>query len=414
MKYNQPYGISDPNAGYINGNPATGTQGSIPPAESIEYPQREIVALVGKSAMAPSNSDLTQLAKAVQNSRVQYAVDTGSLNAMSAVFDPPITAYTLGMTIRVQQNIANINDASHLTLTLNAGAGSANVRLNDGTIPATAALKAGGIYEYTFDGTNWQMTNFGGAGGGAPTTTFINIPYVADSSGVANTVTANFSPAITTLTAGTTIEVRIANDNSGPTNITVNANPSKSIRNVDGTTLLGKSLVAGQIALLVYDGTNFQLLSVSAAAAKNKKFFAGKSGGLQNFATGSTWLDVIFDTYTQPAFGTFNGVTFTFSQAGTYMIFSGVYNGISCSGANYIHTAGNFIYNGLGAPGYGDAQNFASSGGSYKLISWGFVVVEANVGDTLKVQSSVGSTGFVGGTVEPSSSTLLGIARMGV
>ena len=38
MQYNQPYGISDPNAAYINGNPTTGTMGSIPPAASIEYP----------------------------------------------------------------------------------------------------------------------------------------------------------------------------------------------------------------------------------------------------------------------------------------------------------------------------------------------------------------------------------------
>ncbi|MHC2399095.1 hypothetical protein ACVMGC_003639 [Bradyrhizobium barranii subsp. barranii] len=30
MKYNQPYGVSDPKAPYINGNPATGQQGSIP------------------------------------------------------------------------------------------------------------------------------------------------------------------------------------------------------------------------------------------------------------------------------------------------------------------------------------------------------------------------------------------------
>ena len=46
MQYNPPYGVSDPNAPYINGNPSTGTMGSIPPAASIEYPQREIVNFI--------------------------------------------------------------------------------------------------------------------------------------------------------------------------------------------------------------------------------------------------------------------------------------------------------------------------------------------------------------------------------
>ena len=62
MQYNQPYGVSDPNAPYINGNPSTGTMGSIPPAASIEYPQREIVNLITDAEMTPTNSDLHQLA----------------------------------------------------------------------------------------------------------------------------------------------------------------------------------------------------------------------------------------------------------------------------------------------------------------------------------------------------------------
>jgi hypothetical protein len=41
VKYNQPYGVSDPNAAYVNGDPSAGIQGSIPPAASIEYPHRQ-------------------------------------------------------------------------------------------------------------------------------------------------------------------------------------------------------------------------------------------------------------------------------------------------------------------------------------------------------------------------------------
>lgn len=77
MKYNQPYGIVDPNAPYINGDPSIGRAGSIPPAESIEYDQREVVAVIKYAydngffdyanalCAAPSNADLTQLLKAI-------------------------------------------------------------------------------------------------------------------------------------------------------------------------------------------------------------------------------------------------------------------------------------------------------------------------------------------------------------
>jgi hypothetical protein len=63
MKYQRPYGVSDPNAAYVNGNPSTGTMGSIPPAASIEYPQREIVNLITDSKFTPTDADLVSSAK---------------------------------------------------------------------------------------------------------------------------------------------------------------------------------------------------------------------------------------------------------------------------------------------------------------------------------------------------------------
>ena len=92
MKYNQPYGLSDEttlySVPYINGNPSTGTMGSIPPAASIEHDQREIVAVIqwaydhgyldyaGQLCQAPTGADLTQLLKAIygiSNSRLLQA-----------------------------------------------------------------------------------------------------------------------------------------------------------------------------------------------------------------------------------------------------------------------------------------------------------------------------------------------------
>lgn len=76
MKYQPPHeygaipgapGIynADPDASYVNGDPATAQEGSCPPAESIEHPMREIVAVVTHAGIVPDHNDLTQLRQAV-------------------------------------------------------------------------------------------------------------------------------------------------------------------------------------------------------------------------------------------------------------------------------------------------------------------------------------------------------------
>ena len=79
MQYNQPLDQpSNPNAPYIDGNPGAGIQGSIVPAASIEYDQREVVEVIYRAfqrgysdfsntpCAAPFNSDLMQLRKAIE------------------------------------------------------------------------------------------------------------------------------------------------------------------------------------------------------------------------------------------------------------------------------------------------------------------------------------------------------------
>ncbi len=64
MKYQQPVGgaADDP---YVTGNPATDTDGSIPPGEAIEHPMREIINTIIAAGLIPSQGDLTQLSQAV-------------------------------------------------------------------------------------------------------------------------------------------------------------------------------------------------------------------------------------------------------------------------------------------------------------------------------------------------------------
>src|SRR5262245_53935904 len=123
MKYQQPYGITDVNAPYINGDPSIGRMGSIPPAAAFEYPMRELVNVISKSKLTPDDGDLQQTAKGVRSQAMNFVEDTGAVNAMIVSLDPALAAYTPGLPLRVR--VLHTNTSS--TVTLNAGAGAAVV-----------------------------------------------------------------------------------------------------------------------------------------------------------------------------------------------------------------------------------------------------------------------------------------------
>jgi hypothetical protein len=123
MKYNQPYGVTDPEAPYINGDPSIGRQGSIIPAAAVEFPQRELVAVIEAANQVSDNANLTQLLFAVRSQRMNYAlaVDGGDPNTIAVEFDPPISnTQTPGMPLRIKalvnntgQTLLSVDGAEH-------------------------------------------------------------------------------------------------------------------------------------------------------------------------------------------------------------------------------------------------------------------------------------------------------------
>lgn len=111
MQYNQPSDQpSNPNAPYVDGNPAAGIQGSIVPAASVEFDQREVVEVItranvrgysdftGTPCAIPSNADLTQLRKAIEGfiTDWQFIIDTEvtfTVHGPGAFFPDLITAF---------------------------------------------------------------------------------------------------------------------------------------------------------------------------------------------------------------------------------------------------------------------------------------------------------------------------------
>jgi hypothetical protein len=256
MKYVQPYGEADTDAPYINGDPSIGRMGSIPPAAAFEHPMRELVTVIEGSQLTPDDVDLQQVFKGVRSQRMNYVEDTGSINTLSVAFDPPLPVYTIGLPMRVKIRETNTGSA-----TIDAGPGRVTIKKPNGAELLPGDLPAGGLAELVYDGTNFQMINFGGAGGTGDANTFlVNIPYTVDTSPVANQIIANFSPAITAIQGGTIVMVKIAKTNTGPTTININSLGARPVCAQGGDPaipMLPTDIRAGDVVVLTYDGTQF-------------------------------------------------------------------------------------------------------------------------------------------------------------
>jgi hypothetical protein len=287
MKYWPPLGVSDPDAPYINGNPEEARKGSIPPAEGFEHTMRETLAVIDYSKMTRDENDLEQLAKGVRSQRMNYCEDTGSVNTLSVALDPPIQAYTIGLPLHVRIRETNTGPS-----TIDAGAGRVSIRKPNGSEMAAGDLPLGGLAALVYDGTFFQMINFGGAGGAGGDKFFYKIPYAVDTSPTPNIVTVTFTgtgdEAITAYTAGLIFLVKIANTNTTFANINVNGLGLRPIYAQGGHPnwpLLAGDVQVGDVLVFVYDGSAFWIypnnaitqnitMNVSAGAQLNQLFAA--------------------------------------------------------------------------------------------------------------------------------------------
>jgi hypothetical protein len=250
VKYVPPYGVDDADAPYVNGDPTIGQEGSIPPAEAFEHPMRELIAVIEKSGFTPSDDDLEQLAESVRSQRLNYAEDTGTADNLVVAYDPPITAYTRGLTLRVKVRNTNTGPSR-----INGGAGTVAIRKMNGADVGAAELPVGAIATLTYDGAVFQLSNFGGGASGGPGDVYmVNIPYTVDSSAAAGTIVADFSPPITQIQAGDIIAVKVANTAPGPTQMVINGMAPISLAPNGGGLMLQGDLHAGDVVQFFHDG----------------------------------------------------------------------------------------------------------------------------------------------------------------
>lgn len=149
MQYTQPYGNVNPNAPYVNANPATATQGSIIPATAIEATQREIINAITSAGLAPSGADNTQLWQAIQRAVGAQGVVGSTRNLAGSAAGGTATAqWTLDEILASTALGAFAFKGFSLTLNFNGGTTGAN-GMDIGATPAAAALYVYAIYNPT-------------------------------------------------------------------------------------------------------------------------------------------------------------------------------------------------------------------------------------------------------------------------
>jgi hypothetical protein len=181
MKYNAPYGSVDPNASYVDRDTPAAISGSKVPAAAIETVQRELVALISAAGLTPDNADLTQIAKAIQSGKLNYAVATGTSTALIVTLPQVPSAYVAGMVIEVKTASAC---GGACTINVNGLGAKSIVDANGGALVANS-FQAGNMLALIYDGTNFRMVG----GYSAAVLSPFSITY-AVSQGLANSVFA--------------------------------------------------------------------------------------------------------------------------------------------------------------------------------------------------------------------------------
>jgi hypothetical protein len=223
---------------------------------------------------APFFPQLPDIPNKVRNGTYVWGgTDTGAANAYVITIGAGVgaqaipTAYVAGMNIRFKATNAN-SGAS--TVNVN-GLGTAAIKRAGGAAVATGDILSGQLLDLVYDGVNFQIVNYTGSSGSQTVTNnTVGLAYVADS-GTVNALIGTYSPAITSYVAGLSIEIKLANTITSAATINANGLGVKNILTSDLQPLTSNMFVAGEVMLLIYDGTQFQAYGQTST---NKKLLA--------------------------------------------------------------------------------------------------------------------------------------------
>jgi hypothetical protein len=204
--------------------------------------------VTGGPVIPENDSDpmlLNALLHLVQRGKMHFASDTGGVNALVAEMTPVPPELVDGMLV-VMRPASRNNGAS--TLALNG---------KNPIVSASGAALGGGellpplfsVFRWNAALTSWQLS-------AATPPQAALFHFGVDTSPVANTIVAQVSPLISAYQAGMFFATPIANPNTGPTQIDLDALGLKNIvANNNGLPLSGGEMsnVGGYVPLILYD-----------------------------------------------------------------------------------------------------------------------------------------------------------------
>lgn len=210
---------------------------------------------------------LPDVPAAIQAQAGNYAVDAGTANAVSVTL-PLYTSVHAGMPLRIKKGVTA--NTTSVTLAVN-GVSPVSVVWADGTALAGGDWPANAIGEVVYTGTVWQLIGVAGptifsrvppeAG---PVVTDAALVHYGVDTGTANAITASsVSPTVVgTVTTGMQFEIaKGATANTGGVTASISGQAGAVVW-ADGSALVAGDWPASTPALLMFDGTDFKVLSM--------------------------------------------------------------------------------------------------------------------------------------------------------
>lgn len=215
-------------------------------------------ALAGSNG-TPSGTNQYVTRTGLQRSTETYAATSTGNDTYVVTLTPAPAAYVAGMTIHVSVDVVNTGAC---TINVN-GLGARDIRKGNNAALATGDIVANQVITLVDNGTNFRLQNVNN-------TQFITQAefqagaeiYAATSTGN-DTYVITLTPAVAAYAAGQTFRVLADVANTGAATLNVNGVGATAIVKNGNTALEDNDIQAGQVFQVVYDGTNFELISTA-------------------------------------------------------------------------------------------------------------------------------------------------------
>lgn len=239
---------------------------------------QRIRALEVKSAFQPQTSGV-QVVTEADIANAEWLLNVAGTNTVTAATETIYTELAPGFLVRF---IPAHTNTGALTLNVN-GIGAEPVTLNGTTALVGGELVIGQAYLLLWDGTEWQII-----GPIVAESTLANAEWLTVG-GTANAITGTTAVKYSALAAGFVVRLVPTATNTNTVTLNVNGIGAKAVTKFGATALSGGELVNGTGYVLLYDGTQFQIIgtfAVTEAMVAAAEWLTGVAG--TNTITGAT------------------------------------------------------------------------------------------------------------------------------